>query len=98
MTKLDIIVGNSVDFSVDIEGLSDSPQEAKIMFYKDNEFGVGFTDMIKEVTPVSIDNGNILFSFDTEDMISIPGIIYCRFFVLDNNKKINAYFKLKFSY
>jgi hypothetical protein len=98
MDTLKIIVGNTVDFIVDVDGVSDSPTEAKIEIYNSKVYPDGLTDKIAEFTPVSISDGAIAFLFDSDQMASAPTVKYGRFYLNDGGKKINAYFKLKFTY
>jgi len=98
METLDITVGNTVDFFVDVDGLSDNPTEAKIEIFRTKKYPDGLQDIIDTFNPVSITGTTIQFSFDTDTMAPVPSVLYGRFFVNDESKKINAYFKLKFSY
>lgn len=98
METLNVIVGNTVDFYVDVDGLSDSPSETFIEIYKKKAFPNGLQDLIATIKPVSISKQTILFTFDTDTMAPTPSVLYGRFFVNDSGKKINAYFKLKFTY
>jgi len=98
METLDVVVGNTVDFFVDVEGMTDSPTEAKIEIYKNKVYGIGLEEIVDTFLPSLISGQTIQFSFDTDVMAPIPSVLYGRFFVNDNGKKINAYFKLKFIY
>jgi len=98
MDTVNITIGNTVEISVEVEELSDSPTEAKIEIYKTYSYATGLTDNVLTVQPSSISNGVISFLFDTDTLMSSPGTLYGRFFVLDSGRKINAYFKLKFKY
>jgi hypothetical protein len=98
MENLEVTVGNTVDFFVDVEGMENDPTEAKLYLYRKKEFPDGLTDLIEVLEPSSISGQTILFTFDTDAMAPHPMSIYGRFFVNDQNKKINAYFKLKFTY
>jgi len=98
METLNVIVGNTVDFFVDVDGLSDSPSETFIEIYRKKIFPDGLQDLIDTIEPVSISGQTILFTFDTDVMAPTPSVLYGRFFVKDNGKKINTYFKLKFTY
>ena len=98
METLDIVVGNTVDFFVDVEGLSASPTEAKIEIYKSKIYPDGLQELLKTIQPVSISGQTIQYTFDTDELAPTPSVLYGRFFVNDSSKKINAYFKLRFSY
>jgi hypothetical protein len=98
MDTLKVIVGNTVDFFIDVEGLSDSPTEAKIEIYRSKKYPDGLQDLIETVSPSLISGETIQFTFDTDQLAPVPGKLYGRFFVNDSGKKINAYFKLTFSY
>jgi len=98
LDTLVVTVGNTVDFIVEVEGLSDTPSEAILEIYKSKVYPDGLSDKMVEFTPVSVSNGSVLFVFDSDVIATAPTMVYGRFYVLDNGKKINAYFKLKFSY
>ncbi len=98
METLNVVVGNTVDFFVDVDNLSDSPTEAKIEIYKVKKYPDGLQEIIDTFTPVLIAGQTIQFTFDTDTMAPVPSVLYGRFFVSDAGKKINAYFKLKFTY
>jgi len=98
METLKVIVGNTVDFIVDVEGMSNSPDEIFLKIYDKQIFGVGFTDELLSVVPTGIADGSAKFVFDTDTIANIPATKYGRFYVNDNGKKINAYFKIKFVY
>jgi hypothetical protein len=98
METLDVVVGNTVDFFVDVDNLSDSPTETKIEIYRVKKYPDGLQDLIATFTPVQISGQTIQFTFDTDAMAPTPNVLYGRFFVNDAGKKINAYFKLKFAY
>jgi len=98
METLNIIVGNTVDFYVDVDDLSAPPSEAFIEIYRKKVFPDGLQDLITTIKPVSVSDQTILFTFDTDTMAPAPSVLYGRFFVNSGGKKINAYFKLKFTY
>ena len=98
MDTLKVIVGNTVDFFIDVEGLSDTPTEAKIEIYKSKKYPDGLQDLVDTFQPTLIAGETVQFTFDTDVMAPVPSKLYGRFFVNDSGKKINAYFKLAFSY
>ena len=98
MENLEVTVGNTVDFYIDVEGLSDSPTEAKIEIYSSKVYPDGLADLVITHLPVSITGITAKFVFDTELIAPHPKSLYGRFFINDNGKKINAYFKIKFVY
>lgn len=98
MENLEVIVGNTVDFIIEVEGMSSNPTEAKIELYEKKAFPEGMQGLLQTYTPVSTSGTTLQFTFDTDVLMPSPGSIYGRFFVNDSGKKINAYFKLKFTY
>ncbi len=98
MTKMNAVVGNTIDFSVEVDDLSDSPTEVWLELYRAKEYKIGLSDVLIKTVPVSVANGVAFFVFESEPFASIPITIYGRFFVEDSEKKINAYFTLKFKY
>ena len=95
---MNAVVGNTIDFDVEIDEISDNPTEIWLELYRTKEYGVGFSDVLLKTSPVSIVAGVVSFVFESEAFASIPTTIYGRFFVEDSEKKINAYFTLKFKY
>ena len=98
METLKVIVGNTVDFIVEVDGLSDSPTISKLTIFSTKKYPEGISDQILEVDPVSVSSGIITFTFDTEAIAPVPMVLYGHFLVVDGGKRINAYFKLKFTY
>ncbi len=98
METLEVTVGNTVDFFVDVEGISEAPTEAKIEIFRKKVYPDGLQELLQTITPSLISGQTIQFTFDTDVLSPVPSVLYGRFFVNDSNKKINAYFKLKFTY
>ena len=98
MDTMKITVGNTVDFLVDVEGLSANPTDAKIEIYSEKKFPEGLQGLVETFTPVNISGETIQFVFDTDQLAPAPKRLYGRFYVNDSSKKINAYFKMSFVY
>jgi hypothetical protein len=98
MDTLKIVVGNTVDLFIDVEGMSSSPDEAMIEIYKAKRYPDGLQELIETIPPTQISEGAIQFTFDTDQLAPVPSKLYGRLFVNDSGKKINAYFKMVFSY
>ena len=98
MTKMYATIGNTIDMDIEVDGMSDNPTDISLTLFRKKEFEFGLLDEIIKMSPVSITAGVALFVFDTDSITNISTTIYGRFMVNDNEKKINAYFTLKFVY
>ncbi len=98
MTKMYATIGNTIDMDIEVDGMSDTPTEIYLSLFRKRDFILGLTDQIIEMPPVSITDGIALFVFDTDTITNVRTTVYGRFMVEDSEKKINAYFALKFIY
>lgn len=90
-------VGNTLEIAIDL-GDGVTVEEPKIDIYTQYSFQDGFSNLVGTKTPAENNNGKILFSFDTDNIINKPGNLYLHFFAKANGKKVNHYFKIKFKY
>lgn len=98
MKTLNVVVGNTVDLHVVVNNLSDTPTEASIDLFRTNIYGQGLGEKFQTFAPDLIENGVVVFVFNTHEWAPIPGSCFGRFHILDNGKHVNAYFKLKLTY
>lgn len=98
METLYITVGNTVDLTVDIDNISTNSKDAKIEIYKDKKYPDGLQNLVETISSDKISDSSVQFIFDTDRIAPYPSLLYGRFFIDDNGKKINSYFKLKFTY
>lgn len=98
MTKMQATIGNTIDMDIEVDGMSDNPTDISLTLFRKKDFSEGLIEQIIRMAPVSISNGIALFVFDTDTITNVGTTVYGRFMVEDNEKKINAYFALKFVY
>ncbi len=98
MTKMQATIGNTIDMDIEVEGMSNTPTTIYLALFRKKDFNDGLLDEIVRMAPVSISEGVALFVFDTDTITNVGTTVYGRFMVEDNEKKINAYFSLKFVY
>lgn len=98
MTKMYATIGNTIDMDIEVDGMSDNPTDISLALYRRKDYQLGLLDEISRMSPVSISSGVALFVFNTDTITNTSTTIYGRFNVEDNEKKINAYFSLKFIY
>ncbi len=98
MTKMYATIGNTIDMDIEVDGMSDNPTDIFLTLFRKKDFTIGLTEEIVKMSPVSISEGVALFVFDTDSITNVRTTVYGRFMVEDSEKKINAYFALKFVY
>lgn len=98
MEKMYVTIGNTIDMDIEVDGMSDNPTDISLTLFRKKEFSLGLTDEIVKMSPTSISSGIALFVFNTDTITNTSTTIYGRFMVEDAEKKINAYFSMKFVY
>ena len=98
MEKMYATIGNTIDMDIEVDGMSDNPTAISLALFRKKDFEQGLIEEIVTMSPVSISLGVALFVFDTDTITNVSTTIYGRFMVEDSEKKINAYFSLKFVY
>jgi len=97
MEKITHKVGDTVTLKVKVDNLSENYSDVKLSLYKRNTAN-GFTDLIKEILPSSVENGEFTFIYDTVDFMSKQMTYYGHFFINNNGIILNNYYKIKAKY
>ena len=97
MERITHKVGDTVTLKVSVDNLSENYKDAKLTLYKSNT-SMGLSGVIKEVSPVSVENGTFVFVYDTIDFLNRQTTYYAHFIVNNNGIIINNYYKIKAVY